>query len=107
VVTTLDWSDAMPLPAILKRPSAFLPVLMSLAALAVVLVHVAVYGVAREADEGAAAHTFQLLLVAQVPIILFFAVTWMPRASRQALLVLALQVVAMVAALAPVYLLHL
>ena len=43
----------------LKRPSAFLPLAMSFAALATVLVHVAVFGVAREADEGTAAHIWR------------------------------------------------
>lgn len=42
----------------LKHPSAFVPLAMSLAALATVLFHIAVYGVAREADEGPAAHIF-------------------------------------------------
>ena len=44
----------MTLLTMMKQPSAFLPVTMSLAALATVLVHVAVFGVAREADEGTA-----------------------------------------------------
>ena len=35
----------------LKRPSAYLPVVMSLTALVIVLVHIAIFGVAREADE--------------------------------------------------------
>ncbi len=93
--------------AMLKRPSAFLPVAMSLSALAVVLCHIAVYGAAREADEGAAAHVFQLLMVVQAPIVLFFAFKWLPRDPRPALRLLALQLFAAVAALTPVYLLNL
>ena len=38
--------------AITKQPSAFLPMAMSLTALAFVLGHIAIYGVEREADEG-------------------------------------------------------
>ena len=91
----------------MKRPSAFLPVAMSLAALATVLGHVAVFGVAREADEGATAHLFQLLLIAQAPIIAFFAIKWLPQTPRQALPVLALQAGAALAALAPVFFLGL
>ena len=91
----------------LKRPSAFLPVAMSVAALATVLVHIAVFGVARQTDEGAAAHVFQLLMALQVPIVAFFAVKWVPRAPRQGLEVLALQAVAALAALAPVFLFRL
>ena len=91
----------------IRKPSAFLPVAMSLAALGVVLAHVAVFGTAREADEGAAAHLWQLLMVAQLPVLVFFAVRWLPRSPKQGLLVMAVQVAAAVAALAPVCLLHL
>lgn len=91
----------------MKKPSALIPVAMSLAALGVVLVHVALYGAAREADEGAAAHLWQILMAAQVPVIAFFAIKWLPRNPGQALLVLALQACAALAALAPVYFLNL
>jgi hypothetical protein len=91
----------------MKRPSAFLPVAMSLAALATVLGHVALFGAAREADEGTAAHVWQLLMVAQVPIMAFFAIKWLPRTFKEALQVLALQVGAALAALAPVFFLDL
>ena len=93
--------------AMLKQPSAILPVVMSLAALSTVLVHVALFGAARETDEGTAAHLWQLLMAAQVPIIGFFAVKWLPRSPKQALQVLALQVAAVLTALAPVFLLKL
>jgi hypothetical protein len=91
----------------MKRPSAFLPVAMSFAALAVVLGHVVMFGVIREADEGTAAHVFQLLMAGQVPIVAFFAIKWLPQAPRQALQILALQVGAALAALAPVFFLGL
>jgi hypothetical protein len=91
----------------LTRPSALIPLAMSLAALSLVLGHVAFFGVAREADEGTAAHLWQLLMAGQIPIIAFFAVRWLPRNPRQALLVLVLQAVAAVAAAAPVFLLRL
>ena len=95
----------MTLPVSLKRPSAFLPLAMSAAALVLVLAHVAVVGVAaaRQPDEGATAHIFQLLLVAQLPFVAFFAIKWLPRAPRISLPVLAIQAVAVIAALAPVY----
>jgi len=51
----------MNLPS-MKLPSAFLPLAMSLTALGLVLGHVAIYGVVHEADEGAAAHLWQLLM---------------------------------------------
>jgi hypothetical protein len=96
----------------LKKPSGFLPIAMSLVALAIVLVTLAIYGVARiEAsrgeDEGAGAHLWQLLMAGQVPIVTFFLIKWLPQTPRPALLVLALQIIAALAAMAPVYLLHL
>lgn len=91
---------------ILKHPSAFLPVTMSLGALATVLIFVALHGTAPQADEGAAAHIWQLLMAAQAPIVLFFAFKWVPQSPRQALPILALQVGAGLAAMAPVFLLH-
>lgn len=92
----------MNVPSI-KQPSAFLPLAMSLAALALVLGHAAIFGVVHEADEGTAAHIFQLLMAAQVPIVAFFALKWLPRAPRQALQVLALQAGAALAAMAAVF----
>lgn len=93
--------------ATLRRPSAYLPIAMSLVALALVLGYVAIFCVTHEADEGAAAHIWQLLMVLQVPIIAFFAIKYFPQQPRQALLVLALQIVAALAACAPVFFLKL
>ncbi len=91
--------------ALIKQPAAYLPLAMSVAALALVVGHVALYGIVREADEGTAAHLWQLLMAAQVPIILFFAITRVPQAPIEARKVLTLHVVAALAALAPVFLL--
>jgi DNA-binding CsgD family transcriptional regulator len=91
---------------ILKNPSAFLPLAMSLGALATVLIYVAIFGPARQADEGTAAHIWQILMAGQLPIILFFAIKWLPRTPKEALLVLVLQGSAALMALAPVYLLR-
>jgi hypothetical protein len=90
----------------LKHPSAFFPVAMSLCALAVVLAFLALHGPAPQADEGAAAHIWQLLMVGQVPVVLFFVIKWLPQSPRKALPILALQVGAALAAMAPVFLLH-
>src|SRR5437588_12988027 len=97
----------MAISTLLKRPSAFILVFMSLLALALVFVSVALFGVAREADEGATAHLWQLLMAGQVPVVAFFALRWLPRAPRPAFAVLSLQVLALLAALSPVYFLHL
>ncbi len=86
----------------MKQPSALVPLVMSFAALALVLGHFALFGIVHEADEGTAAHIFQLLMVGQVPIVAFFAVKWLPRAPRQTLQVLALQAGAGLAAITSV-----
>ena len=93
----------MTLPMLMKRPSAFLPIAMSFTALAIVLVHLLMFGAVREADEGTAAHLFQLLIAAQLPIVVFFAIKWLPQTPGNGLKVLALQVGAGLAALAPVF----
>ncbi len=80
---------------------------MSFAALATVLLHLARFGGVREPDEGSAAHIWQLLMAVQIPIIAFFAIKWLLRAPKEALAVLALQIGAVLAALAPVFLLKL
>lgn len=92
---------------LIKHPSAFLPLAMSFAALATVLGYLAIFGVARQPDEGTAAHLFQLLLAGQLPIVAFFAIKWLPRAPRGALAILAMQAGAGLAALAPVFFLGL
>jgi hypothetical protein len=97
----------MKVPTITRQPSAYLPVAMSSAALVTLVVALVIGGAVRETDEGAAAHIWQLLMGGQTPIVAYFAIKWLPQAPRQALYVLALQVGAALAALAPVYLLHL
>jgi len=99
--------------SILKQPSAFLPLAMSLTAIGV-LCGAAIYGILngahgiiREPDEGTAAHLWQLLMAGQLPVLLFFAIKWLPRAPRQTLYVLALQAGAALASMAPVFFLGL
>jgi hypothetical protein len=89
--------------ALLRRPSALIPVFMSLTALALVLGYAAMFGTARQADEGTAAHLWQLLMAGQVPVIAFFALRWLAAEPRKAVPVVALQVVAALAAMFPVW----
>ncbi|MGE5251218.1 MAG: hypothetical protein ACM3QS_13515 [Bacteroidota bacterium] len=91
--------DASPI----KKPSAWLPLLMSLAALTLVLGHAAVYGVVHEVDEGAAAHIWQILMAAQLPIVGYFMVRWLPARPRESLKVLALLALTWLANFAGVY----
>ena len=87
----------------MRRPSAMLPVVMSGVALAIVIGYATLFGVARQADEGTAAHLWQLLMIGQAPAIAFFAIKWVPSEPAQTLLVLALQIGAALVAVAPVW----
>ena len=98
---------------IVRKPSALVPLAMSLTALAVLggayIFSVATGhgGLVREPDEGAIAHIWQLLMAGQMPVLAFFAIKWLPRAPRQTLWVLALQAGAALASMAPVFFLNL
>ena len=74
------------------------PILFSLLALALVLGNVAA-GVLPQQDEGLSAHLFQLLIAAQLPLMLLFLATsdWTRR--RRLLLALTVQALAVAAAL--------
>ena len=89
----------------IKHPSAFVPIVMSVAAMTTVVCHIVLVGTAPQPDEGTAAHIWQLLMAGQIPVILFHAVKWVPPSPKMALPVVALQVGAVLAAMAPVYLL--
>jgi hypothetical protein len=78
---------------------------MSLVALAMVLVHFAIYGIVVESDEGTAAHIFQLLMVAQIPFFAFLAFRWVTLAPRKTLLFIVLQVSTALTAIVAVFLL--
>lgn len=97
----------MTVEAMLKRPSAFLPVAMSGVAVALLLGALMTMGLVHHEDEGALAHIWQLLMASQLPIVGFFALSWLPRAPKPASVVLLLQVAAALAAAAPVFLLGL
>ena len=88
---------------LMRQPSALAPIAMSLAALLLVSGHLLIFGVTREADEGTAAHLWQLLMAGQALGVAYFALKWLPRSPGNALPVLALQIAAALAACAPVY----
>jgi hypothetical protein len=87
----------------IKRPLAWIPVAMSLAILAMVLTTIGLSGAVRQEDEGTQAHIFQIWLVLEVVLVAGFAVAWVPRRPKQALVVLALQILCALAACAPVF----
>lgn len=93
--------------SLLKRPNAFVPVAISGAFLIAFAIGIAEGRLVRQPDEGTAAHLFQILMPAQLLIIAFFAISWLPQKPKAALQVLALQAAAALTVLAIVYLRHL
>jgi len=89
--------------SLFKNPSAFLPILMSLAALVLVLSDIAIYGVRHRTDEGTAPHIWQILMISQGFIAVFFAIKYLPLKPKQTLLIMATQIIAAFAACAPVF----
>ena len=84
--------DADPtIRGLLRTPGAWLPPVLSFAALGLIVAHVALVGVARQADEGAEARIFQLLMLATAVTIGAFAVRWLPVAPKAAAFIVALQ----------------
>ena len=88
---------------LVKRPGSLIPLAMSLAALVTALGYAAFVGTEPQPDEGTAAHIWQLLMLGQLPIVALFAIRWLPEEPRQALVVLALQAGAVLAAMFPVW----
>ena len=86
----------MTVGSLMRQPTGYLPVAMSVGAFAMIVWFVAVHGIVHQPDEGAQAHLWQLLVAGQVPLIAYFAFRWLPSARRQALVVLALQAAALV-----------
>jgi hypothetical protein len=80
--------------SLLKQPSAWIPIAISLLAFTMILVYVKIFSIVQNEDEGAPARIFQLLMVLQLPIIAYFGIKWLPKQPKQSLMVLALQAVA-------------
>ncbi len=89
--------------SVIRQPSAYVPLGMSLAALLLVVGHAAIFGIVHETDEGAAAHIFQILMAAQLPIVAYFVIKWLPRQPKESLQVLAVLAAEWLAAFAAVY----
>jgi len=57
-------------------------------------------------DEGVGAHLFQFWLVLETVMIPFFAIRWLPKAGKQALPILAIQIILVFIVCAPVFYFH-
>jgi hypothetical protein len=102
-------SMAMGIRTAIARPSGFVPLVMSAAALYVVARHLLAFGGgpdlhAGRHDEGPEAHIWQILMTGQMPIILYCAIRWLRNDPQGTLSVLGFQVLAFAGAAAPVFL---
>jgi hypothetical protein len=99
-----------------RSPSAWIPVALAGAAIALLAGYlltgphapniVVENGLPRQ-DESSTARLWQLLMLLQVPCVLYFAAWWLPKDPKRALAMLGIQGFAFVAAALPVVLLEL
>ena len=98
--------------AMAKHPSGYMPLLLSVCAIALLGIYLAVYGAgsARPGidvhDEGPAAHVYQLLIGAQLLIIPWFSLRWGWREFKAGATLVALQVLAILASFGPLWLIE-
>lgn len=100
------WYNSAMSPLI-KRPSAWIPIAMPFAILGMMFYIVLTSGFVYHADEGAPARIFQLWLAIEFFSVVLFGVKWLPREPKQAIPIIAMQIVASLSACAPVFLLGL
>jgi hypothetical protein len=92
---------------LIRKPTAWLPLALSLGVAAMLLTAFLRHELVPTPDEDSYAHLFQIAMGAQLPIIGWFAIQWVPQAPKPAALVLALQIAAALAVCSPVYFLGL
>lgn len=94
--------------ALLHRPSAWLPMVLSVAALVLIGAVLVTQGanVTPAHDEGTPARIFQLLMLVDAIAIATFGLRWLPAAPRAALAVMAVQVLAAVVPIVTIILLE-
>lgn len=87
--------EARSVTSLIRDPTAWAPIALSLGALAFVLGYAAFAGgvdAGQPHDEGTPARVFQLVMLIQGLIVVVFAVRWLPRAPKPAAIILALQI---------------
>lgn len=92
---------------LLRRPSAFLPLAISAGFLSFFALAYVQGTLLRQPDEGTGAHLFQLLMPLNLLVMLFFALTWVPKKPSAALPILAVQAAGALGVLAIVFFRHL
>lgn len=89
--------------SVLKKPSGWVPVVLSFGILLMELGFVLFGSQEPEADEGAGAHLFQIWLVLEFFFVAFFAAAWLPREPKPAMRVLIVQIISIAAGMFPVF----
>lgn len=89
--------------SLVKKTSIYLPLMMSTAAFLLVVSHAAVFGITHDTDEGAAAHTWQILMAGQLPFVAYFVIRWLPNQFTASIQVLTLLAATWLANFAAVY----
>lgn len=80
--------------SLFKHTTAWLPLVMSLAALLLIVGYVAFVGVSAQPakDEGMVARIFQLFLIGQLPIIGYFAGKYFPKNRQGSFWIIVIQI---------------
>lgn len=80
---------------LIKKPLAWLPIAISATALLLIVGYVVAFGVASEpgGDEGPVARIFQLLMVTQALMAIFFVAKWLPKEPKYTLQIFTLQII--------------
>lgn len=92
-----------------KKPSSWVPIAMSVVAIALILGYVAIFGVNKRpnADEGAPARLFQLLMFSQLFVISYFIATNFPKKPKETAIIFLLQILAAASAVGLIFFLEL
>ena len=80
--------------SLLKKPSAWIPIVIPLLFFAYLVTYISMYGIVREEDEGTGAHLFQVWLMLEPFMLGYFAIRYVPQSPKHALIILALQILA-------------
>ena len=80
--------------SLLKKPSAWLPIAIPLIFFAILFLGMMFGTIHREEDEGVGAHLFQIWLALEPFMLGYFALKYVPLAPKNALLILAFQILA-------------
>ncbi len=86
--------------SLIKRPSAWIPVLIPLVFFIYIIISITFFALVRENDEGTLAHLFQLWLVLEPFLLGFFTFKWFSKLRKQTLVILMIQIVV---AFLPIY----